>query len=68
MFSAASLIAGILFGSIGFVAFVYGKKQASLKALVIGILLMAYPYFVPNVIALYAIGIILTVCLFIFPD
>ncbi len=66
--TAASLIAGILFGSIGFVAFVYGKKQSSLKALLIGVLLMVYPYFIPNVIALYAIGVVLTVCLFIFPE
>lgn len=66
--TAASLIAGILFGSIGFVAFVYGKKQSSLKAIVIGVLLMVYPYFIPNVIALYAIGAVLTACLFIFPE
>ena len=68
MFSAASLIAGILFGSIGFVAFVYGKKQTSPKALVIGVLLMVYPYFVANILLLYAIGVVLTVCLFIFPE
>ena len=66
--TAASLIAGILFGSIGFGAFVYGKKQSSFKALVVGVLLMVYPYFIPNVIALYAIGAVLTACLFIFPD
>ena len=28
-FSCAGLIAGILFGSIGFIAFVYGKKNRS---------------------------------------
>jgi len=65
--TAANLIGGLLFGGIGFVAFVYGKKQTNLKALLIGIILMVYPYFVSNVILLYVIGTVLTVCLFIFP-
>ena len=56
----------MIFGSIGFGAFIYGKKQSSFSAMMIGALLMAYPYFVANVIALYAIGIILTLALFIF--
>ena len=63
--TAATLFGGFLFGSIGFVAFVYGKKQASYKPLVIGILLMAYPYFVSNTILLYGIGILLTALLLI---
>lgn len=65
---AANLIGGFLFGSIGFVAFVYGKKQASWKPMLIGGLLLAYPYFVSNTIALYAVGVILTAALFIFRD
>ena len=64
----ANLIGGFLFGSIGFVAFVYGKRQASVKPMVIGALLIGYPYFISNTIALYAIGIILTVSLFIIKD
>jgi len=62
----ATILASVIFGSIGFAAFVYGKKQASAKALVIGVVLMVYPYFVPNPIALFAIGTVLTVLLFIF--
>jgi hypothetical protein len=61
---ASNLIAGLIFGSIGFVAFIYGKKQASAKHMVIGGLLLAYTYFVPNVIAVYAIGAVLTLALF----
>ena len=56
----------MIFGSIGFGALIYGKKQSDLKALVIGILLMVYPYFVQNAVALFAIGAVLTVFLFIF--
>ncbi len=64
--NTANILASIIFGSIGFAAFVYGKKQSSLKPLVIGVILMVYPYFVENPIALYAAGVVLTVLLFIF--
>jgi len=63
-----NLIAGILFGSIGFGAFIYGKKQSSFKTTMIAIGLMAYPYFVSNAVILYIIGIVLTAALFIFRD
>lgn len=64
--STANILASVIFGSIGLGAFIYGKKQSSLKALVIGVILMVYPYFVSNPIALYAIGAVLTLLLFIF--
>ena len=63
--STANILASVIFGSIGFAAFIYGKKQSSFKALVIGIILMVYPYFVQNPIALFAIGGVLTVALFV---
>ena len=62
--STANILASVIFGSIGFAAFIYGKKQSSFKVLVIGIILMVYPYFVQNPIALFAIGGVLTVALF----
>ena len=64
----AQLFAGLIFGSIGFVAFVYGKKQASLKLMILGAALMAYPYFVPQTLAVYAIGTLLTAALFLWRD
>lgn len=57
----------MIFGSIGFGVFIYGKKQSSLKALVIGLVLMVYPYGVSNPIALWGIGTALVVALFILP-
>lgn len=66
--TGTTLFAGIIFGTIGFAAFVYGKKQSDLKVLVIGVALMAFPYFIPNPIALYAIGVALIAALFIFHD
>ncbi len=67
-FSPASLFGGIIFGAIGFAGFMYGKKQASAKPMIIGILLMAFPYFVVRPIPLYALGVVLTAALFIFRD
>lgn len=64
----ANLMGSVIFGSIGLAAFIYGKKQSSFKPMVIGIVLMAYPYFVPNTIAVYGIGVLLTLALWIFRD
>jgi hypothetical protein len=62
--SAANLIGGFVFGSIGFVAFVYGKRMNLWKPMFLGIALMIYPYFVSNDLAMIAIGAIGTVGLF----
>ena len=67
-FTAANIMAWILFGSIGFVVFIYGKKQKNLKALLIGILLMVYPYFISGTLALYLVGIGLCVALYFFRE
>ena len=66
--SAANIIGGIIFGAVGFVAFVYGKKRASYKPLFLGLILMIYPYFIPSTLWLYIIGGLLTVALFIWRD
>ncbi len=65
-FTAANLIGGFIFGSIGFVAFVYGKKTGQFMTLFIGLALMAFPYFVTNDMAMYAVGVALTVALYFF--
>jgi len=65
---AANLIGGILFSMIGMAALGYGKKQGSFKPMLIGAILLVYPYFVSNTIALYVIGAVLTAALFIFKD
>lgn len=66
--TAANLMGGLIFAGIGFIAFCFGRKQARIKTALIGVALMAYPYFVPDTLYLYAIGIILTICLFAFAD
>ena len=63
-FSPANLIAGLLFGSIGFIAFVYGKRMNLWKPMFCGIALMIYPYFVSNVLLIWLIGSVGTALLF----
>ena len=66
--SLANIIAWVIFGGVGFIAFVYGKKMSSWRPMVIGIALMAYPYFVTNTVALYLVGIVLCAGLYFFRE
>ena len=50
---------GLLFGSVGFGFFIYGKKQKAFVPLVCGLVLMVIPYFISNIILLVAIGVAL---------
>ena len=52
----ASLWWGLLFGSIGMAYFVYGKRQQRGMALVSGIALMVFSYFVSGVFLNILIG------------
>lgn len=64
----AALFGMIVFGGVGFAAFVYGKKSGSAKPIIIGIALMAYPYFVESAWLIFLIGALLTAALFLFRD
>ena len=66
--SGSNLFAGLLFSSIGFVGFVYGKRMSAWKPMFIGIALMAYPFFVSETMALCAIGLAGSAALFWFHD
>jgi hypothetical protein len=57
-FSAANLIGGLVFGSIGFVAFVHGKRMNRWKPMLLGIGLMVYPYFISDDKIMLIIGIL----------
>jgi hypothetical protein len=56
---SSTLLWGILYGSIGMGYFVYGKKQQRVIALLAGVGLMVFPYFVSNVWLSIMIGITL---------
>jgi predicted membrane protein len=57
--NTASLLWGLLFSSIGLGFFIYGKRQRAVVPLVCGLILMIFPYFVSNTIALVVIGLAL---------
>lgn len=63
-----NLFGAIVFGAIGMAAFVYGKRAGHMKAVLLGIALMVFPYFVSSDWLLYVIGGALTASLFIFKD
>ena len=63
-FNVANILASIIFGGIGFVAFVYGKKRKLLRPMIIGGALMAYPYFFSGTLVMYIVGITLTAVLY----
>ena len=65
-FSAPVVIAGLLFGPIGFVALIHAHKNREPRGLIIGILLMGYPFFVTQAVLTWVIGIGLTATLFFF--
>jgi hypothetical protein len=56
-FDPTLLLLSLVPSGIGFVLFMYGRKQQRWPQLVAGILLMIYPYFVETVLAMIGVGI-----------
>jgi hypothetical protein len=65
MFSAGWLFVSLLIGSVGFVLFVYGKKQSRLPHLLTGLALMLYPYFVASVFWMVAVACLILAALWL---
>jgi hypothetical protein len=49
----------VLFSAVGLGYFVYGKKQRKGGALIAGLLLMVYPYFISGTLLLVLVGLLL---------
>lgn len=58
--TTASLLWGLLFGSIGTAMFIYGKKQSVFMPMACGASLVIYPFFVTQTLWLVVIGVVLT--------
>ena len=54
--SGANLVGGLIFGAIGFVAFIYGKRMNLWKLMLCGLALMIFPYFISDTGMLYIFG------------
>lgn len=57
--SISGIMAGFIFGVIGWWLFREGKKRAQPRVLAVGLLLMIYPYFTSSPKADWGIGILL---------
>jgi hypothetical protein len=55
-----ALLLGFLFGSVGGVYMVYGRRDHDPMFLIVGFLLVLYPYFFKSALVILAIGILLT--------
>ena len=55
-FDPGSLFLSLIVSGVGFVLFVYGKKQERWPHLVAGFVLMIYPYFVGDVVPMLVVG------------
>jgi len=64
-FDVNSLLASIVPSSIGLVAFMYGKRQGRVPHIAIGLVLMVYPYFVSNILIMFAIAAVLSLGLWL---
>jgi hypothetical protein len=53
------LLLSLVPGGIGFVLFVYGKRQGRWPQLVGGLLFMVYPYFTSTLWSLIGVGVVL---------
>ena len=51
-----SILMSILVSGVGFVFFSYGRKQSRFPQMLAGVILMIYPYFIPNPWAMLGVG------------
>lgn len=59
------LFLSLIPGGIGFVLFVYGKKQARWPHLAAGLAFMVYPYFTPTIVSMTIVGALIGAALWI---
>jgi len=63
-----TFILGGAFSVVGMAAFAYGKKSKKSSPLIGGMILMIFPYFVPNPLLMILIGAVTLVGMYLFPE
>jgi hypothetical protein len=58
-FNPYNLLAGLIFGTIGWGAFMYGKRLDLWQPRAIGVALMVYPYLISHHILVWVVGVAL---------
>lgn len=59
-FDVPSLIAGLIFGIVGLYVFRRGRKESSMRLVMLGLALMIYPYFVDGATLNWVVGFLLS--------
>lgn len=59
--SITLVIGGYIISIIGLGYFLYGKKASNFSALISGIIMMIYPYFIESIIVLFVTALLLIV-------
>jgi hypothetical protein len=60
-----TLLASLLVGSVGYVAFAYGKRQRRVPQLLAGLTLMIFPYFVDSVTIMLVVAALLLLAMWL---
>ncbi|HZF09912.1 MAG TPA: hypothetical protein VFE33_14070 [Thermoanaerobaculia bacterium] len=63
--NGTALVLSVIFGAFGSGYFVYGKKQGHLSALLCGIALCVFPWFVSSTFMIVVVGVLLMVAPFL---
>jgi hypothetical protein len=64
-FTTASILVSIAVSGVGLVLVSYGKKMARLPQLVVGLVMLVYPYFVPRLAPMLIVAAVLLLALWI---
>jgi hypothetical protein len=64
-FDPTWLFISLIPSGIGFVLFVYGKKQQRFPILLFGVVFSVYPYFTTSILAMVGVGVLLGVGLWV---
>jgi hypothetical protein len=59
------LFVGLIAGVFGMAYFVYGKRQTKLSAMIAGVMLCIYPYFIDSLLWLCVVGVLLLIVPFV---
>ena len=63
-----SLFGAIVFGAIGMGAFFHGMRRGLAKPMILGVVLMIYPYFISDGTLVFVIGAALSYLLYLFRE
>jgi len=60
-----ALFVGLIAGVFGMAYFVYGKRQTKISAMISGVMLCIYPYFIDSLLWLCVVGVLLLIAPFV---